>query len=251
MQDFIWQTQHLGSGNAKLPGAPVDKATAQQHGNQALDGLRTLGTLLISNGQFRKLRKCSTGCHYLLVLIEDTVSDATILLRDIAGDAAQNAATRINPSEDLLNQIDEPAEENTWHEVPKLSPTDLRAQAKGRFNQAKQSSKAGGQDVAGDATAAAHPAGSRDPADAANLAAQDQQQGTNSGLDPQSGGQAAVNNLRATASDKVPEEHKEKARNLQNKTRSYLDEKVSKERRDRTIYRLKKMVVEIQSHSDC
>jgi DNA ligase-4 len=30
---------------------------AKRHGEQALDGLRTLGTLLITNGQFRKLRK--------------------------------------------------------------------------------------------------------------------------------------------------------------------------------------------------
>lgn len=55
LQDFIWQTGQLSGGNAKLPGAPIDKSTAQQHGDQALDGLRTLGTLLISNGQFRKL----------------------------------------------------------------------------------------------------------------------------------------------------------------------------------------------------
>ena len=55
LQDFIWQTQNLSGGNAALPGAPINKNTAQQHGNQALDGLRTLGTLLISNGQFRKL----------------------------------------------------------------------------------------------------------------------------------------------------------------------------------------------------
>lgn len=56
LQDFIWQTSQLSSaGNTQLPGAPIDKSTAQQHGNQALDGLRTLGTLLISNGQFRKL----------------------------------------------------------------------------------------------------------------------------------------------------------------------------------------------------
>lgn len=55
LQDFIWQSQHLGGGNAKLPGAPVDKGTAQQHGNQAVEGLKTLGTLLLSNGQFRKL----------------------------------------------------------------------------------------------------------------------------------------------------------------------------------------------------
>lgn len=57
MQDFIWQTQQMGTGDAKLPGAPIDKDTAKQHGNQALEGLRTLGQLLITNGQFRKLRK--------------------------------------------------------------------------------------------------------------------------------------------------------------------------------------------------
>ncbi len=58
LQDFIWQCQRIEGGNATLPNAPIDKATAQQHGNQALDGFRTLGTLIISNGQFRKLCKC-------------------------------------------------------------------------------------------------------------------------------------------------------------------------------------------------
>ena len=57
LQDFIWQTEHISGGNARLPGAPLDKGSAQQHGNQALEGLRTLGTLMISNGQFRKLCK--------------------------------------------------------------------------------------------------------------------------------------------------------------------------------------------------
>jgi len=55
LQDFIWQSQKIEGGNAALPGAPIDKETAQQHGNEALEGLRTLGTLIISNGQFRKL----------------------------------------------------------------------------------------------------------------------------------------------------------------------------------------------------
>lgn len=59
LQDFMWQTRFVTGANAQLPGAPIDKSTAQQHGNQALDGLRTLGTLLISNGQFRKLRELS------------------------------------------------------------------------------------------------------------------------------------------------------------------------------------------------
>ncbi|KAK5227901.1 hypothetical protein LTR16_012752, partial [Cryomyces antarcticus] len=53
--DFIWQTQNITGANASKPNAPIDKSTAQQHGNEVLDGLRTLGTLIISNGQFRKL----------------------------------------------------------------------------------------------------------------------------------------------------------------------------------------------------
>lgn len=57
IQDFIWQCQGATAGEAQKPGVPVDKQTAKQHGNEALDGLRTLGTLLITNGQFRKLRE--------------------------------------------------------------------------------------------------------------------------------------------------------------------------------------------------
>lgn len=65
LQDFIWQSQHIDGGNASVPGAPVDKETAQKHGNEALEGLRTLGTLIISNGQFRKLCKLAGPIPYL------------------------------------------------------------------------------------------------------------------------------------------------------------------------------------------
>jgi len=57
LQEFIWETQNISTAGTSLPGAPVDKDTAKQHGNDLLEGLRTLGTLVISNGQFRKLRK--------------------------------------------------------------------------------------------------------------------------------------------------------------------------------------------------
>ena len=57
LQDFIWQTQLISGGDAQALSAPVDKDTAKQHGQQALEGLRTLGTLIITNGQFRKLCK--------------------------------------------------------------------------------------------------------------------------------------------------------------------------------------------------
>jgi hypothetical protein len=63
LQDFIWQTQQISGGNTSLPNAPVGKDVAKQHGNEALEGLRTLGTLVISNGQFRKLREYHLTIH--------------------------------------------------------------------------------------------------------------------------------------------------------------------------------------------
>lgn len=229
IQDFIWQTQQIGAGDAKVPGAPVDKDTAQQHGNQALDGLRTLGTLLITNGQFRKL-----------------LSDASVLLRDIAGDAAQNAANKVNPSEDELSQIDRPAEDNVWHDAPDLSKDNLRNQAKSRIPIGRKDVEQAGRD----ATQAAHPEGSRDPADVAQLAAQDQQQGT-SQIDPRTGAETAAKNLKDNASANMNEDDKQKMKEYRERSENYLKGKMPKERREQLIWRLKKMVVEIQGHQDC
>lgn len=57
LQDFGWQTSHFDPKSIHAPGAPVDKETAKVHGDRAAEGLRTLGRLIITNGQFRKLRK--------------------------------------------------------------------------------------------------------------------------------------------------------------------------------------------------
>lgn len=59
-QDFIYQTQGVGSGDAQKLNSPVTKDTAKQQGQEALEGLRALGELIITNGQFRKLRKYIT-----------------------------------------------------------------------------------------------------------------------------------------------------------------------------------------------
>lgn len=179
------------------------------------------------------------------------VSDASVLLRDIAGDAAQKTATRINPSEDRLSQIDAPAEDNTWHDAPNLSPANLKAQAREQYNKQKPMSRNDLQNAAGDASQAAHPSGSRDPADAAMLEADSRNQGTGSGQDPKAGANKALGNLRGTASQNVPDETKDRAINTKNRTADYMKGKVPKERRDQTIFRLKKMIVEIQGHSDC
>ncbi|KAJ4290596.1 hypothetical protein N0V90_010814 [Kalmusia sp. IMI 367209] len=225
LQDFIWQTEQITGGNAQVPQAPVDKETARQHGNEALEGLRTLGTLIISNGQFRKL-----------------LSDATILLRDIAGDAAQNTASKVKPAEHQLNQIDQPADDNTWHEVPDLSKENL----KGQLKQNSPFSKKDAEKAAGDVTQAAHPEGSRDPADVANAGAYEAQTGQPTGLNAQN----AAGEAKRQISENIPEEDKDRARRQRERLNNYLKGKMPEERRDQTIWRLKKMVVEVQGHQD-
>ncbi|KAI4089442.1 MAG: hypothetical protein L6R37_008036 [Teloschistes peruensis] len=212
LQDFLWQTRFVSGGNAAVPGAPVDRATAQQHGNQALDGLRTLGTLIISNGQFRKL-----------------LSDVTILIRDIAGDAAQNAANRVNPSQDQLSQIDQAADDNTWHDVPDMSRDNLRNQAKGVYNTNKPFSRGDVKDTA------------------SNTLNQNQ---TQDGVDPNTAAAQGQNELRQQASANVPDETKDRAKEFRDRSKNYAASKLPKERRDQSIYRMKKMIVEIQGHQD-
>lgn len=180
-----------------------------------------------------------------------TVSDATILIRDIAGDAAQNAATRINPSQEQLSQIDQAADDNTWHENPDFSRDNIKSQLKNQYNQQKPFSRKDVTNAAGDASQSANPSGSRDPTETADLASRDQQYGTDSGVDAQGGAIAGAQHLRNQASQNVPDETKDRARNVGNRSRDYLKGKLPQERRDQTIYRLKKMIVEVQGHQDC
>ncbi|CAD0096945.1 unnamed protein product [Aureobasidium vineae] len=169
----------------------------------------------------------------------------------MAGDAAQKAANKVNPSEDELNQIDKPAEDNTWHDVPDLSRDNLKNQARSKFNEQKPFNREQAKGALGDATQAAHPSGSRDPADAADLARRDQQTGGNSGVDATKGAMEGADRLQQHARENVPQETQDRAREARERTNNYMKEKLPKERREQGIYRLKKMIVEIQGHQDC
>lgn len=59
LQQFIWDAENFKTPETQAPGKPVEKEEARQHGAQVADGLKTLGTLLVTNGQFRKLREYS------------------------------------------------------------------------------------------------------------------------------------------------------------------------------------------------
>jgi hypothetical protein len=57
LQEFIWDAQHITAEDFQRLETTVSKEEAQQHANQAAEGFKSLGTLLITNGEFRKLRR--------------------------------------------------------------------------------------------------------------------------------------------------------------------------------------------------
>lgn len=169
----------------------------------------------------------------------------------MAGDAAQNIADKVNPTEDQLAHIDEPAEDNTWHDVPDMSAGNIKSQIKSQYNnKGPNIHRDDLHEAVGDASQAAHPGGSRDPAEAAEMARRDQERGTNSGVDAKTGAKTAAMNLKNKAYENVDEDTKKSARETREKTKNYLSEKMPEERREQVTYRMKKLLVECQGHPD-
>ncbi|KAI2615249.1 hypothetical protein GGR54DRAFT_303973 [Hypoxylon sp. NC1633] len=215
LQDFIWQTQQFDPNVVSVPNAPIDKDTAKQHGDKALEGLRTLGTLIITNGQFRKL-----------------LNDATILLRDIAGDAASNAANKVRPSGDALAQIDHPADDNVWHDAPDFSKDNVKNQ----FQSVYRSDPA--QDAKGVAGSGVQAVRQSDGTTGDRINAAQNVAGS------------AADQIKSNIDPDTRESTKQTAQEYRARTRQYLSKKMPEERREQTIWRLKKMVVECQQHPD-
>ena len=153
-----------------------------------------------------------------------TVQDSTILLRDIASDAATAAADRVRPSEEQLAEMDKPAEDNTWLEKPEFSKEALRKQAQNIY---------GGNPK-------------QDAQDVTQVAAAEE--------DRAAAQQAAKDVAQAKAGENVDDETKEKIRQrneeYRRKARDYFNKKLPQERKDQLVFRLKKMILECQQHAD-
>lgn len=192
------------------------------------------------------------------------VSDAVVLLRDIAGETATKAASKLRPDEDALARIDQPAEDNVWHDKPDINTQSLKAQFKeqtGRFKPGVShsmkipvclhtehfQSKQDVQEAAQAATTSA--TGGRQDAPVSQI-------------DARAGGATAKETLQQRAEQNVAPEDREKAQQVteqaqavsseySQRTKDFLASKMPKERREQVVWRLKKMIVEIQGHSDC
>ncbi|KAF4120376.1 hypothetical protein GMORB2_3177 [Geosmithia morbida] len=211
LQDFIWQTRGYDYKSVKGPESTLKRDDAKRDGQEALQGLRTLGTLLVTNGQFRKLLK-----------------DSTVLLRDVAADGATSAAGRARPKDDALAQLDQAAADNTWHEAPNLSKEAWKAK-KDKYYASKPKEDA--SDVAKDVKSSAA------NNDSAEKAADDAAKKSKNKFG---------NRLSPEAQEKLKKRHEE----YRQRAKDYYNKKMPAERRDQIVFRLKKMILECQQHPD-
>lgn len=57
LQEFIWSATHFSPPDAQKPEFAGNKEDGKNDAKQAGEDLKTLGNLLITNGEFRKIRK--------------------------------------------------------------------------------------------------------------------------------------------------------------------------------------------------
>lgn len=70
-------------------------------------------------------------------------------------------------------------------------------------------------------------------------------------IDGPAGAREGAEKSKRKLSDNISESTKSRAREMSGKTKGYLQDKIPQERRDQTIWRLKRVVLEIQGHADC
>lgn len=154
----------------------------------------------------------------------------------MASDAASTAAQKVKPPPEAMAQIDKPAEEDKWHDKPDLSKENIQEQMQGVYG----GKPAEDVKVAGSTAASA-------------------------AQDPNKGAQGAVaegaSTLQERGKSKANDESKEKAKQTKEDAKrkkeeylahakEYFKKKMPEERREQTVWRLKKMVLECQRHPD-
>lgn len=206
-QNFLFHTVKSDVKAVTGLNVPVSNDEAQKDKETAGEAFRTLVKLFLRNGEARKL-----------------INDLGLIGRDMFADAASFTANKARPKEEKLNQVDEPAPDNAFHDdIP-------NALKKEKYDEQINDVKGIAQERADAAQANADP-----------NATQEENQNV------------AVNQATAAKNqlaDKIPEKHKEIAKEHKDKTVNYLKETFPEERRDQFIYRLKKVLVECQKHKD-
>ncbi|KAG8861957.1 hypothetical protein FRB96_002400 [Tulasnella sp. 330] len=250
-QNFVYHTSGVDYSKGKVntdAAAPISQDQAQRDGRKAIENLRTLLTIVLTNSEARKL-----------------LSDASVIGRDLFARGAIKTAEKIGPSEQELRHVDEAA-------PPDQFETSQNQNAVGGQNAGISKDPNTGVNQAGVAgmtvthdpntgnVTVVNPDGTQQSAasaanNAANIA-QDHLQQTQEAMsaeNPDGTKRSLKDRMKAgitSVKDRVPEEHKQRANEQMQQAKNFLREEFPEERRDQYIYRLKKVIVECQKHDD-
>lgn len=226
IQNFIHHTTETNYDVA-APKAGPSKDQLKDHGQTALQHLQTIGKLIVTNGEFRKI-----------------LSDSQYILRDVLADGAANAANLARPDEEKLAQVDHPAPADVFHDAEGTKgPNDSIANP----SEAEQIKNAANS-AQDKATEIGNVAANHVDKSANQLSAQADAGANKDEVASQAASQAK--SLKNKIGNLIPEQHKEKVDEHVAKTKDYFKQKFPEERRNQFIYRLKKMIAEIQKHKD-
>ncbi|KAK4051027.1 hypothetical protein OIV83_003156 [Microbotryomycetes sp. JL201] len=250
VQNFLFHTRQVdySKGNLKgiTPGVTQDER--ERDAQQAVEHLRTLGKLIFTNSEARKLLK-----------------DFGVLGRDVLADAAVKVGDVARPGEDELARADEPAPSNQWvgpdgqvHDHTQKVPDTGLAEKRAKAQEAKEKAKAERDDIVNQAQGhAENVASAADQGQQAGLGDSDQARAENAAQAGQDQAQTEAEQAKQTAKGKlnqlkakIPQEHVDRANEHLDRAKEYAKDKFPEERRDRFIYRLKKVIVENQRHRD-
>ncbi|KAF8326038.1 uncharacterized protein EI90DRAFT_2930862 [Cantharellus anzutake] len=267
-QNFLCHTSYA---DVQVPKATTEAVDVSQEDvkkdhEQAVEHLRTLLRLVLSNSEARKL-----------------LSDASLIGRDLFARGAVRIAEKARPHEADLARADDAAPSDEWktdktdEDLSKLDTTGQDAQRKA--GEAKDTVKGEveglRQDVRGKGdvreqgetakrsfidrlTGGVKEQVPTETREQAGLAAEenrgvkeDVSKAKTDDLNEQA--EVAKKSLKDRFNglmEKVPQDHRDTAREQYDKGIEFLKEEFPEERRDQFIYRIKKVIVECQKHSD-
>lgn len=266
LQNIVWHTRDVSLDQAKKDPnevLPVEGQKAKPDGQQAVQHLRTLLSLVFTNAETRKL-----------------LSDFGVIGRDLLARGAETVAEQARPSQDALRRVDEPTPEHTFvteggrkvgtDETPvpeaQIPGTDIHVAHHPRSEDptAGTAIKHGNEVKRGDeALSEAHQKKMEFKSQAqteAERQKRDVQERAGAGhpVQDEAGAQERksrlqdkFNGVKDSIFGRVPDEHRERANEQTARFKTFFnDEYFPQERRDQFIFRLKKVIYECQSHDD-
>ncbi|RPD56928.1 hypothetical protein L226DRAFT_573722 [Lentinus tigrinus ALCF2SS1-7] len=265
-QNFIWHTRDVDFDQAKKDPkevVPVDKEKAKSDGQQAVQHLRTLLSLVLTNAEVRKL-----------------LTDFSVIGRDILARTASKVADKARPDEERLRRIDESAPRDQFvteggrlagpDETPVLearipgTDTTVAQHPREELGHGAKVTKENGEVTSGASAINETQQRTNETIEQGKMEAQRQKEDVNNvvGGNPvpddredaeakKSGLMGKIRGVRDNLTDRVPQEHKDRVNEHYDRAKRVLTEEYfPEERRDQFIYRGKKVIVECQRHKD-